>query len=138
MVKLIKLVKKKEELQKKLHNGLKVSSGFERLSLLSFIILYVVHFFACIWLMIGKAESLENRDSWFYNNNLPEVSQYLNAFYFIVTTMTTVGYGDASGHTSNEQCFCIILMITGVFIFSMVSGSLASILASFDQTNAEV
>ena len=90
--------------------------------------------------MIGKAEVQEHRDSWFYQNvyDQPDASQYLNAFYFIVTTMTTVGYGDFSGHTFYEQIYCIILMLTGVFIFSMVSGSLASILASFDQTNADL
>ena len=104
MIKLVKLIKNKEELQKKMHNGLKVSSGFERLSLLFVIILYVMHFFSCVWLMIGKAEVQEQRESWFFQNihDLSDENQYLNAFYFIVTTMTTVGYGDFSGHTFYE------------------------------------
>jgi hypothetical protein len=46
--------------------------------------------------------------------------------------MTTVGYGDMSGKTMNEQLFCMGLMLFGVFFFSMISGSLASILASVD------
>jgi hypothetical protein len=65
-------------------------------------------------------------------------AEYCSAFYFVITTMTTVGYGDMPIGTSTEQLFCICLMMSGVFIFSLVSGSLASILASFDQTNADL
>ena len=52
--------------------------------------------------------------------------------------MTTVGYGDYSGGTLVEQLYCIGLMICGVIVFTMVSGSLASILASLDTANAEL
>jgi voltage-gated potassium channel len=62
----------------------------------------------------------------------------MQSFYFIVTTMTTVGYGDMSGNTTTEQMFCIGLMIFGVFFFSMITGSLSSILATLDQGNAEL
>ena len=90
--------------------------------------------------MIGQVDQNDNALGWLANNMQNEAVrvQYLNAFYFIVTTMTTVGYGDFSGHTTFEQIYCICLMMTGVFIFSMVSGSLASILASFDQVNADL
>ena len=53
MVKLIKLVKNSAELEKKFHNGLKISSGIERLVLLGATIIYVAHLFACAWIMIG-------------------------------------------------------------------------------------
>ena len=53
MVKLIKLVKNSAELEKKFHNGLKISSGIERLVILFATIIYVAHLFACAWIMIG-------------------------------------------------------------------------------------
>ena len=62
----------------------------------------------------------------------------MQAFYFIVTTITTVGYGDMSGFTLTEHVFCIILMLFGVFLFSTISGSLAAVLATIDVTNAEL
>ena len=58
-----------------------------------------------------------------YENHL-----YLTAFYFTVTTITTVGYGDISGGTASEKVFCIIIMVVGVVSFSFASGSLASIM----------
>ena len=53
---------------------------------------------------------------------------YLVAFYFTVTTVTTVGYGDVSITTPYEMVFCILTMLVGVVAFSFGSGSLASIL----------
>lgn len=65
-------------------------------------------------------------------------SQYLTAFYFTVTTITTVGYGDISGSTKTEKVFCIIIMVVGVIAFSVASGSLASIITSYDTKNAKL
>ena len=60
------------------------------------------------------------------------MDQYFYAAYFVVTTMTTVGYGDLSGYTTTERIYCIILMIFGVLCFTFVSGALSSIMSSVD------
>jgi hypothetical protein len=51
-----------------------------------------------------------------------DYQQYTAAFYFTVTTMATVGYGDISGHNTLERIVCMIIMIIGVVTFSIVSG----------------
>ena len=53
---------------------------------------------------------------------------YSAAFYFTVATITTVGYGDVRGFNSSERIFCTCLMLVGVFSFSMLSSSIASII----------
>jgi hypothetical protein len=64
---------------------------------------------------------------------------YITSFYFTVTTITTVGYGDISGVSNNiERIFCSFIMITGVISFSFASGSLASILQNYDTQNAKI
>jgi hypothetical protein len=63
---------------------------------------------------------------------------YVLAFYFSVTSMTTVGYGDMSGSNSIERIFCIVLMVIGVVVFTFISGSLSSVLSNFDSTNASL
>ena len=59
---------------------------------------------------------------------------YLVSLYYVITTMTTVGYGDISPTKINsiEIIFGIILMIGGVVAFSFASASLASILSNYD------
>ena len=54
------------------------------------------------------------------------------AFYWTVTTITTVGYGDILASTIGERIFCSIIMIIGVFLYSYTIGSLSSILLSLD------
>ena len=44
----------------------------------------------------------------------------------MVTTMTTVGYGDMTIGTDNARQFCVLLMLISVIIFGFVSGSIAS------------
>ena len=63
--------------------------------------------------------------------------QYLSSFYYTITTITTVGYGDISGSTPLEMIFCILIMLIGVLTFSFASGSLASILQNYDSSNAK-
>ena len=53
---------------------------------------------------------------------------YLTSFYFTVTTIVTVGYGDITPISMGEKIICIILMVMGVIAFSFTTGSLASII----------
>ena len=61
-----------------------------------------------------------------------------DSLYFCIVSLTTVGYGDMSGHTTFERIFCIVLMVIGVVVFTFVSGALSSILSSFDSSNAKL
>ena len=54
------------------------------------------------------------------------------SFYFVVTTVTTVGYGDISPVNGIERFFCIILLFIGVMTFSFASGALSSIITNYD------
>ena len=104
-------------------------------------VLLLTHIMAVVWIAIGLDSSVEG--SWVNafieeqreltgDPNVDEYTYmwviYFNAFYFILTTITTVGYGDISGSTNVEKVFCIMMMVTGVISFSVLSGSLANIL----------
>jgi hypothetical protein len=54
--------------------------------------------------VIGKEEDMSIRDGWISTaiRDWDELRQYVQAVYFIVTTMTTVGYGDMSAGTFPE------------------------------------
>ena len=57
---------------------------------------------------------------------------YIVAFYWIISTITTVGYGDIHGRNNLERVFCSICMFIGVISFSIANGSLASIIQNYD------
>jgi hypothetical protein len=70
-------------------------------------------------------------------HDLSSSDQYLVSFYWTVTTITTVGYGDISIKTNGEKICCIFLMIFGVVSFGLLSGSLTNILQNYDVSNAK-
>lgn len=61
---------------------------------------------------------------------------YLTSFYFTVTTLVTVGYGDITGYNKTEKVWCIFLMMFGIVSFSIMSGAITSMITSLDSKSA--
>lgn len=57
---------------------------------------------------------------------------YMISFYFVATTITTVGYGDITAVNGIERLFNIGMLFIGVMTFSFASGSLSSIITNYD------
>jgi hypothetical protein len=53
---------------------------------------------------------------------------YIRAVYYIITTLTTVGYGDFKGFTNNEYLFEMGVEFIGIGFFSFLMGSINNIL----------
>jgi len=51
----------------------------------------------------------------------------------VVTTLTTVGYGDYKGFTNNEYTFTYIVEFIGILFFSIMMGSINDIMEGNDQ-----
>ena len=52
--------------------------------------------------------------------------------------MVSVGYGDIRGTSIGEKIICFILEIVGIIVFSMFTGSLTSIIASYDASQGKL
>jgi len=68
--------------------------------------------------------------SWRYQDDFKDKSiatLYIFSFYWIFEVITTVGYGDYVGKTSEEYIFSIVLEFIGLTFFSFLMGSINSI-----------
>ena len=89
------------------------------------------HVIACLWLIAAKFDSHE--DSWLKAvTDMSSSELYLTSFYFTITTITTVGYGDWSASTFTEKIVAIIIMFIGVIAFSFASGTLTNYIQQQD------
>ena len=152
LFRILKVMKEKTKLLKYINEFLKIGLGMERLFFFGIIFFLLCHIATCLWLIIAaiyddqhiyKGTWLHsyvfNEDAEHDNEKKIEVSNaalYAIAFYWTITTITTVGYGDISGVNNLEKIFCSIVMIVGVISFSFANGALASIIQNYDQTNA--
>lgn len=53
---------------------------------------------------------------------------WFDDFYFVIVTLTTVGYGDVTPKTYNEKVLVILLILIGIFIFSAITAAMSSFL----------
>jgi len=107
------------------------------------------HIVSCFWLIIAELVTTSSGvDGTFIGTWLNEfatktaykgsdISLYYISFYWTITTITTVGYGDISGTNNYERLFASFVMVVGVILFSIANGALASIISSLDGQSGE-
>lgn len=89
------------------------------------LIVFSAHVFSCIWFFIADTNTTDQ--SWLILSDFLDQSlfdQYIVAFYFVIQTFTTCGYGDINSDSSAilERYFRIGIMICGVLLYSLFSG----------------
>jgi hypothetical protein len=108
------------------YKRMNVQDKVDLLSLFIFVI-FTTHMLACVWCLLGLSDQdlpPEQRKSWVYKmnsdgtydfdeNNSRQI--YIFAVYWILETLTTVGYGDYTGNCRNEYLFTMVLEV-GNFI----------------------
>ena len=107
-------------------------SLYDLLSLGSKIIISA-HVMACLWYFISFAhyERTPEENSWLREKDLINKDwsiKYLNAIYWSVTTMLTVGYGDITPKNEVEVFFNIIAMLFGCILFGFSLNGIGEIL----------
>ena len=83
----------------------------------------------------------DQKNNWIFIGGYTEYMDYelyIVSFYFTVTTIVTVGYGDITPKNSGERVICMLLMIIGVISFSIGTGILSSIIANYDSALAKL
>lgn len=108
-----------------------VNPALMRLFLLVFWILIASHLITCGWIFIGGPGKYTNAEL----NSNGEI--YLEAFYWTVTTLSTIGYGDITPDNPIEFIYVILIMLMGAALYGFIIGNIASIIANIDVAKSQ-
>lgn len=139
LAKVLKILKSKNAVLNHFNSELKISSGLERIFFFFVGFIFFFHISACLFVFLREIEG--ERGSWLLMADYHTMSHfdlYITACYFVMTTISTVGYGDISASTRLERVFMMALMLLGVSAFTFISGALSSILSNYDHSQAEL
>jgi Ion channel len=92
-----------------------------------------LHVLSCIWIYIGA----NNEGTWItassgIGKDTADYTLYITSFYWVVTTLTTIGYGDYKGFTTNEYMYTMFVEFAGIAFFSFIMGSINNVFFSDD------
>ncbi|EWS73610.1 cation channel family protein (macronuclear) [Tetrahymena thermophila SB210] len=107
-------------------------SGIISLILLFASSLFFAHLFACFWYYVGTLST----QGWinFYQLDKADIySNYIYSYYFIIVTMTTIGYGDITAKTTEERLVMIFFTLISCGIFGYIINSIGNILGDIKQ-----
>ena len=100
--------------------------------ILFFITLLVINMTTCLFIFIGT----NTYPGWIIKLNIQDNSYlhiYLVSIYFIIVTITTVGYGDITGETLPEIFFQIYLLIIGTIAYSFTISYISNYIIKSNQ-----
>lgn len=142
VIRLIRLVKLINVKKLKILHNLKflivLSTSMQRMIKTMMLCLVFVHLSSCFFFLIAKINDFEP-DTWIYAYNLQDADpsvQYLNAFYWSMQTVTTVGFGDITPVSNEEMIFVIIWMAFGGAYYSFVISNLGEELENRENENS--
>ena len=105
-----------------------------------FIIYFLVcclffHLFICFHIFLSF-QSYPNWISHSISMNESFFTKYITSFYFLITTVTTVGYGDIICISSLERIFHIILLAIGTIVYTFIVSKIGNYLR--DQSHEQI
>ena len=120
-----------------------LNAGFERLIFFVMISCVLCHICCCFWVILANLSSDgdDYLDTWLFRQGYEDEDDqviYIASMYFVLTTFTTVGFGDINGVTIPERLFCLLLMLVGAIAFSFSISSLSSMLQALDTRSAQL
>ena len=137
--KIFKIFKKKQnKALEDFYSYLSENYYFEQLVkfLIYFIYFFLfIHLFICLHIYFA----LQSYPNWIVHTNVINESfsaKYIASLYFMVTTMTTVGYGDIICISFLERIYHIILLVIGTMLYTFLVSKIGNYLR--DQSHEQI
>lgn len=120
LIRMVRLLHLRELLNRWRHADF-FNPSMIRLGILVLWMLVVAHWAACGWIVLGNIRP-----------DYGPAENYLRAFYWVITTFATIGYGDITPVNVPQIAYTILIEIIGVGMFGYMIGNIASLLANMD------
>ena len=141
MIRVFKLSEEKTNNKKNykksnLFEELNISNSVKRLIKFILVFLLLTHVMSCVWIFVGSLDF----PNWIYLIRLQDsdpTTIYVSAFYYLIATIFTIGYGDIGPKNMYEIIFTLFTEFFGVLIFSYFVSSLGNILSSHDNMTSK-
>lgn len=124
LVRLLKLTRL-ASVGRALRASVAVHPTIPRFGLFLVVLVVSAHGLACGWMALGGPSRGGG------------ATTYLDALYWTVTTLATVGYGDVTPATTAQTVYAMAVMLLGVGVYGFVIGNLATLLTRVDMARAE-
>ena len=134
--KAIKLIKtyKTYFLLEKIQIFLNINHSVMRLFATLTGIIISLHIVACFWYLFSTFSDNEY-ETWVYRygyENSSIFTLYITSFYWAITTLTSVGYGDITPYSDAELIFTVFWVIATMYFLSITVSSLSSVITMID------
>lgn len=103
-----------------------INPSILRLLALIFWIVMFSHFIACGWIAIYD-----------YAKDLTRIDIYIRAYYWTVTTITTIGYGDITPSNNLQILYAMMIEIIGAGMYGFIIANIANLIANIDIAKAQ-
>ena len=125
---LYEIIEKLEEI------AVEVSTHFEEVySMIVLVVkgLMILHLLACTWSLMAETGQANNELTWLDNKTIDSSDwsmRYIYSFYFVTTTLVSVGYGDITPRTSKETMLGIVTMLLSCSFLGYFIGNINQLL----------
>ncbi len=106
------------------------------------IALLITYFLGCFWYLISSFlnldEDVTNENTFviyygIHDETTSDVAKLLECCYFVLTTLSTVGYGDRFAISKLEMLISVVIMLCGVAFFSYIMNSFIEIISNYQK-----